>query len=78
MTTRIDSETDHRIVRLYQDLQAAAQRCWTTPHGMVSHQPTTSNMETQPGATTYTNPHATVAFAPTIAVDTPIYNVFVA
>ena len=39
MTTRIDSDTDHRIVRLYQDLQAAAQRFWSTPHGMVSHQP---------------------------------------
>ena len=77
MTTRIDSETDHRIVRLYQDLQAAAQRFWTTPHGMISQQSTTSTMDTQPGATTYSNPHTTVALAPTIAVDTPIYNVFV-
>ena len=77
MTTRIDSETDHRIVRLYQDLQAAAQRFWSTPHCMVSHQPPTSTMEPQPGATTYSNPHATVAFAPAITVDTPIYNVFV-
>ena len=77
MTTRIDSETDHRIVRLYQDLQAAAQRFWTTPHGMISQQSTTSTMDTQPGATTYSSPHTTVALAPTIAVDTPIYNVFV-
>ena len=76
MTTRIDSDTDHRIVRLYQDLQAAAQRFWTTPHGMVTHQAPLSDRESQRGATTYSDPHATITFAPAITVDTPIYNVF--
>ena len=37
MTTRVDSESDHRIVRLYQDLQAAAQRFWSTPQAMNYH-----------------------------------------
>ena len=37
MTTRVDSESDHHIVRFDQDLQAAAQRFWSTPQTMNYH-----------------------------------------
>ena len=75
MTTRIDSETDHRIVRLYQDLQAAAQKFWTTPDVMVTHQEPLAHRESQRDAPTPIDPHTVTTFAPAITVDTPIYNI---
>ena len=112
MTTRVDSESDHRIVRLYQDLQAAAQRFWSTPQTMNYHFSivTAFDLSTHPTpilptTTTSTShadtptdegtlppiipparlvayardpnlgcPHRTTALAPSIIVDTPIYN----
>ena len=113
MTSRLDSETDHRIVRLYQDLQTAAQRFWSTPQGMnyqfstgiadhLSIHPTpimpTTRMTSNPavlppddtlppiippptliahaGDPNLGCPHRTTALAPSIIVDTPIYNAF--
>ena len=113
MTSRLDSESDHRIVRLYQDLQTAAQRFWSTPQGMnyqfstgiadhLSTHPTpimpTTRMTSNPavlppddtlppiippptliahaGDPNLGCPHRTTALAPSIVVDTPIYNAF--
>ena len=113
MTTRVDSESDHRIVRLYQDLQAAAQRSSSTPQCMnyqfstviadhlsihptplMPTMPMASHADVLPPDNTLPPiippasqvahagdpnlgcPHRTTALAPTIVVDTPIYNVF--
>ena len=74
MTIRIDSEEDHRIVRLYQDLQTAAQRFWSTPPDLLDPQ---YHVMAETHSHFSASPHYRVVVAPSLEVDTPIYNLFV-
>ena len=67
MSARLDSESDHRFVRLYKDLQEAAQRFWTTPQEMNHHFSTITAFE----LSAYPTPIMPTTTTPTSPAETP-------
>ena len=73
MTARIDSDSDFRYLRLYRDLQEAAQRFWITPPEMSLHFATNTAPEMSirptpilPATSTIASPMHTATADPTL------------
>ena len=67
MVARLDSESDHRFPRFYQDLQEAAQSFWITPQEMNHHFSTITAYE----LSAYPTPIMSKTTTPTSPAETP-------